>query len=102
MDSKPNVNYDLLHLLHILVHGERIVFFIFDGVMYTYTYKKTIWDKDLISANNILKVKLEEADGENTFLRGEVEDVTILLNAKIKTSSHNFKMYIKESLLLEN
>ena len=84
MDSKPNVNYDLLYLLQILVHGERIVFFIFDGVMYTYTYKKTIWDKDLIFENNILKVKLEEADGENTFLRGEVEDVTILLNAKIK------------------
>ena len=37
MDSKPNLNYDLLHLLHILVHGERIVFFIFDGVMYTYS-----------------------------------------------------------------
>ena len=47
-------------------------------------------------------MKLEEADGENIFLRGEVEDVTILVNAKIKTSSHNFKMYTKECLLLEN
>ena len=52
-------------------------------------------DKDLVVENEILKVKLE-ADKENTFLRGEVKDLTVLLNAKIETSSHNFKPNKKE------
>ena len=52
-------------------------------------------DKDLVVENEILKVKLE-ADKENTFLRGEVKDLTVLLNAKIETSSHNFKPNTKE------
>ena len=55
-----------------------------------------ISDKDLVVENEILKVKLEEADKENTFLRGEVKDLTVLLNAKIETSSHNFKPNTKE------
>ena len=50
-----------------------------------------ICDKDLVVENEILKVELEEADKENTFLRGEVKDVAVLLNAKIQASSHNFK-----------
>ena len=54
-----------------------------------------ISDKDLVVENEILKVKLE-ADKENTFLRGEVKDLTVLLNAKIETSSHNFKPNTKE------
>ena len=54
-----------------------------------------ISDKDLVVENEILKVKLE-ADKENTFLRGEVKDLTVLLNAKIETSSHNFKPNKKE------
>ena len=45
MDPKPNFNNDLTD----------------------------ICDKDLIAENEILKVKLEEADKENTFLRGEVK-----------------------------
>ena len=44
-----------------------------------------ISDKDLVVENEILKVKLE-ADKENTFLKGEVKDLTVLLNAKIETS----------------
>ena len=47
-------------------------------------------------------MKLEEADKENTFQRGEVKDLTVLLNAKIQTSSHNFKPSTKECLLQEN
>ena len=43
MDPKPNFNNDLTDI---------------------------ICDKDLIVENEILKVKLEEADKENTFLRG--------------------------------
>ena len=44
-----------------------------------------------------------KTDKENIFLRGEVKDVTVLLlNAKIQTSSHNFKIYTKECLLQEN
>ena len=61
-----------------------------------------ICDKDLVVENEILKVKLEEADKENTFLRGEVKDLTVLLNAKIQTSTHNFKPNTKECLLQEN
>ena len=45
-----------------------------------------ICDKDLVFENEILKLKLEAADKENTFRRGEVEDLTVLLNAKIQTS----------------
>ena len=48
------------------------------------------------------KVKLEEARKENPFLRGEVRDLTILLNAKIQTSFYNFKTYTEECLLQEN
>ena len=61
-----------------------------------------ISDKDLVVENEILKVKLEETDKENTFLRGEVKDLTVLLNAKIQTSSHNFKPNTKECLLQKN
>ena len=61
-----------------------------------------ICDKDLVVENEILKVKFEEADKENTFLRGEVKDFTVLLNAKIQTSSHNFKTNWKECLFQEN
>ena len=61
-----------------------------------------ICDKDLVPENEILKVKLEEANKENIFLRGEVKDLTVLLNAKIQTSSHNFKPSTKECLLQEN
>ena len=75
MDRKPNFNNDLSDI---------------------------ICDKDLVVENEILKVKLEEADKENTFLRGEVKDLTVLLNAKIHTSSHNFKPNLKECLLQEN
>ena len=46
-----------------------------------------ICDKDLVVKNEILKLKLEEVDNENTFLRDEVKDLTVLLNAKIQTSS---------------
>ena len=38
----------------------------------------------------------------NTFLGGEVKDLTVLLNAKIQISSHNFKTHTKESLLQQN
>ena len=76
MDPKPNFNNDLTDI---------------------------ICEKDLIVENEILKVKLEEADKENTFLRGEVKDLTVLLNAKIQTSSHNFKRisnaYSKKTLI---
>ena len=64
-----------------------------------------ICDKDSVVENEMkmkMKVKLEEADKENTFLRGEVTDLTVLLNAKIQTSSHNFKPNTKECLLQEN
>ena len=69
MDPKPNFNNDLTD----------------------------ICDKDLIAENEILKVKLEEADKENTFLRGEVKDLTVLLNGKIQTSSHHFKTNSKNA-----
>ena len=55
-----------------------------------------IYDKDLVAENEILRVKLEEADKENTFPRGEVKNLTVLLNAKIQMSSHNFKPSTKE------
>ena len=61
-----------------------------------------ICDKDLVVENEILKLKLEEADQEYTFLRNEVEDLTVLLSVKIQTSSHNFKTNSKECLLQEN
>ena len=48
MDSKPNFNNDL---------------------------SDTVRDKDLVVENEILKVNLEEADKENTFLRGEVKEL---------------------------
>ena len=55
-----------------------------------------ICDKDLVVENEILKVKLEEADKENTFLRGEVKDLTVLLNPKFKPLSIVLK-YIQMS-----
>ena len=61
-----------------------------------------ICDKDLVVKSKILKVKLEEVDKENAFLRREVEDFTVLLNAKTQKSSHNFKPNTKECLLQEN
>ena len=75
MDRKPNFNNDLSDIIR---------------------------DKDLVVANEIIKLKLEEADKENTFLMGEVKDLTVLLNAKIQTSSHNFKTNTKECFLKEN
>ena len=75
MNPKPNLNNDLSDI---------------------------ICDKGLVVENEISKVKLEEADKKNTFLRGEVKDLTVLLNTKIQTSSHNFKTYTKECLLQEN
>ena len=42
-----------------------------------------ICDKDLVLKNQILKVKLEESGKENTFPRGEVKDLTVLLSSKI-------------------
>ena len=59
-------------------------------------------DKDLVVENQILKVKLEEADKENRFLRDEVKDLTVSLNAKIQNPAHNFKTKTKECLLQEN
>ena len=50
-----------------------------------------ICDQDLLIENKIFKVKLEVADKENTFERGDVKDLTVLLNAKIQTSSQDFK-----------
>ena len=41
-----------------------------------------ISDKALLVENEILKVKLEEADKEKTFLRGEIKKLAVLLNAK--------------------
>ena len=61
-----------------------------------------ISDNNLFVENEILKVKLEEADKENTFLRGEVKDLTVFLNAKIQASFHNFKPNTKECLLQDN
>ena len=55
--------------------------------------------RNLAIENEIWKLKIEEADKENTLLRGEVKDLTVLLNAKIQTSSHNFKPNTKEFLL---
>ena len=75
MDQKPNFNNDLSDI---------------------------ICDNGLVIENEILKVKLEEAGKENTFLKGEVKDLTVLLNAKIQNYSHNFKLNTKECLLQEN
>ena len=61
-----------------------------------------IFYKDLVVENETLKVKLKEADKENTFLKDKVKDLTVLLNAKIQISSHNFKPNTKECLLQEN
>ena len=75
MDPKPNFNNDLSDI---------------------------ICDKDLVVENGILKVKLEEADKENAFLRSEVKDFTVLINAKIQTSSHDFKTNTNKYLLQES
>ena len=39
------------------------------------------------------KAKLEYADENNSFLRGEVKDLAVLLHAQIQTSPHGFKTY---------
>ena len=75
MDRKPNFNNDLSDIT---------------------------CDKDLVVENQILKVKLEEADKENRVLRDEVKDLTVSVNAKIQNPSHNFKTNTKECLLQEN
>lgn len=54
-----------------------------------------ICDKYLVIENEILKIKLADADKENTFLRSEVKHLTVLLNVKIQSSSHNSKPYRK-------
>ena len=56
-----------------------------------------ICDQDLLIENKIFKVKLEVADKENTFQRGDVKDLTVLLNAKIQTSSQDFKTLQKSA-----
>ena len=56
-----------------------------------------ICDQDLLIENKIFKVKLEVADKENTFERGDVKDLTVLLNAKIQTSSQDFKTLQKSA-----
>ena len=61
-----------------------------------------ICDKDLVVENDILKVKIEEADKGNTFLRDKIKDLTVLLNAKFQTSSHNFKPNKEERWLQED
>ena len=58
-------------------------------------------DKDLVVENDILKIKLQEAGKDNTFLSCEVKDFTVLLNDKIQMSSHNFEPNTKEWLLQE-
>ena len=76
MDPKPNITHDLSNI---------------------------VCDKDLVVENEILKVKFEKVDEENTFLRGEVKDLTVSLNAKIQTSCcHNFETCTKHCLLQEN
>ena len=52
--------------------------------------------------NDILKVKLEDTDKENTSLRGKVKDLPVLLNDKIQTSFHITRTNTKEWLLQEN
>ena len=61
-------------------------------------------DRKLKFDNNLSDIINDKdlADKENTFLRGEVKDLTVLLNAKIQTSFHNFKPNTKECLLQEN
>ena len=61
-----------------------------------------ICDKYLVVEDEILKIKLEVADKENTFLRGDAKDLTVLLNAKFQPSFHNFKVYTKECFLQKN
>ena len=68
MDPKPNLNDDLSDF---------------------------IFDENVFVENEILK--LEEAGKENTFLRGENKDLTVLLHAKIQTSSHNLKTIRKNT-----
>ena len=46
-------------------------------------------------------MKLADADKENTFLRSEVKHLTVLINLKIQSSSHNSKPYRKECFLRE-
>ena len=41
-------------------------------------FSDIICDKDLVLEKKMLKVKLEGADKENTFLRFEVKDLTVL------------------------
>ena len=43
-----------------------------------------VCDKDLVVEKKTLKVKTGEADKENTFLRGEVTDLTVLWMQRFK------------------
>lgn len=57
---------------------------------------------DLTYEIELLKVKLEEKEKENKLLRNEVLDMNKLLEAKIQTSSYNFKTPTKEDLFVSN
>ena len=59
-------------------------------------------DKDLVIENKILKVKSEDTNEGNKFLWGEAEDLYVLLNVKVQTSSHIFKTKRNKCLLHEN
>ena len=62
----------------------------------------TVHDKDLIYQNEILKVRLDEAEKQITLLQNEVIDMTKLLEAKINTSSINPISPTKEYLFSSN
>ena len=72
MDLKPNLNNDL---------------------------SNNTCDKDLVIENEILEVKLEESDQKNSFLRGEVKDLTVLLNANIQKPLLIILKHTKKCLL---
>lgn len=58
---------------------------------FTYNFSDAICGEDLVAENKILEVKLEEAY-KKSYLRGEVKDLTALLNANIKTFFRVFKI----------
>ena len=59
-------------------------------------------DEDLAYENELLKIKLEEKEKENKLLRNEVLDMNKLLEAKVQTSSYDFKTPTKEDLFASN
>ena len=61
-----------------------------------------ICDKDLVAENEVLKVKLDETNKKNKFLRSEVKNLKVLLGTKIQTYSHTFKVPTKECFVHEN